>query len=303
MAGASLLPAARSLCADGLAVSQDASTVTIAASGQALLRYRHADVPFKPYVAELYTLGGVQILRDSPFDHKHHHALMFAVAAEGVNFWEETPVSGKQLGQPCATSSTSTSFNGASAARSRIDQNLTWVGPDSSALLVEKRSVELLQGSDVPATLVTWRSRLEVPAGKQKVTLSGAHYFGLGMRFLTSMDEGGRFFNPENLEGEVVRGSERLTPVRWMAYAAQANGKPVTVALFDSPSNPRHPATMFTMAPFAYLSATLNLTKEPLDIPAAKPLDLAYGVAVWDGHAAPEQVESLYRLWVERSRE
>ncbi len=95
--------------------------------------------------------------------------------------------------------------------------------------------------------------------------LDGHHYYGLGMRFLTSMDSGGRFFNSSKQPGEVVRGSERLVAAKWCAYTAKADGKPVTVAIFDHPSNPRHPNKMFTMTPpFAYLSATLNLWKEPL---------------------------------------
>ena len=73
----------------------------------------------------------------------------------------------------------------------------------------------------------------------------------------------------------------------------------MTVALFDHPQNPRHPARMFTMAkPFAYLSATLNLWKEPLKIEAGKPLDLKYAVAVWDGEVDDARVERLYEKWV-----
>ena len=95
---------------------------------------------------------------------------------------------------------------------------------------------------------------------------------------------GGRFFNADDKPGEVVRGDERLTPVKWCAYTAKADGKPVTVAVFDHPKNPRYPAKMFTMTkPFAYLSATGNEWKEPITIKAGEPLNLRYGVAVWDG--------------------
>ncbi len=72
----------------------------IAAGNQPLLVYRWkgGGTEFKRYVEKLYSPAGVQILRDSPFDHKHHHALMFAVRADGVNFWEESkPEFGVQL--------------------------------------------------------------------------------------------------------------------------------------------------------------------------------------------------------------
>jgi len=130
--------------------------------------------------------------------------------------------------------------------------------------------------------------------------LTGEHYFGLGLRFVESMDRGGRFLNAEGSAGESVRGSERLTPAKWCAYTATADGHPVTVAVFDHPSNPRHPARMFTMTPpFAYIAATLNLWKEPMTLKAGEVLELIYGIALWDGELQPAEIERVYRLWVQ----
>ena len=72
----------------------------------------------------------------------------------------------------------------------------------------------------------------------------------------------------------------------------------MTVAIFDHPSNPRHPNKMFTMSPpFAYLSSTLNLWKEPLLLKTGEKLNVNYAVAVWDGETSAEQVDSLYEKW------
>jgi hypothetical protein len=49
--------------------------------------------------------------------------------------------------------------------------------------------------------------------------------------------------------------------------------------------------------PFAYLSATLNLWKEPLVLKAGEKLKLNYAVALWDGETPAEQVETLYQKW------
>jgi hypothetical protein len=113
------------------------------------------------------------------------------------------------------------------------------------------------------------------------------------------MDREGRHFNADGAEGQPVRGQERLVRSRWCAYTAKAEGKPVTVALFDHPENPRHPATMFTMTgPFAYLSATLNLSKEPLTVQADNPLTLRYGAAVWDGEIDAAAVQRVYQVFL-----
>lgn len=257
-----------------------AATVALRADGRLLAEYRHADVSFKPYVAQLYSPSGIGVLRDNVPDHLHHHGLMFALGVNGVDFWSEKPTCGKQLQRKLETSDYS------------LTHWLDWTAPDGKVLLSEERVVKVHPG---PVTLLTWRSRLQ---SKEEVKLTGAHYFGLGMRFVTEMDKIARFINSANATGDVVRGSERLTSAKWVACIAHH----VTVAIFDHPTNLRHPARMFTMnVPFAYQSATLNLWKEPFTL--NEPLDLCYGVAVWDGEQTAAQIESLYRRWLKETPE
>lgn len=289
--------AAESPQAASLSVAQDNTSVRVAEGGRLLMVYRHREVPRKPYVAELRTPGGMNVLRDAPHDHLHHHGLMFAVGVDGVDFWSENAKCGRQVGQSLAASAAQATGQGATA---ELSQQIAWLPPEGDEpLMVESRRLRLRVPEGETVTLLTWVSRLEPGPGKSSVTLGGSHYFGLGMRFVESMDSGGRHFNASGKPGEVFRGEERLVRARWCAYTAKADGKPVTVALFDSPDNSRHPATMFTMPrPFAYLSATLNLKKEPLRAEAGKPLELRYGVALWDGEADADAVEATYRAWV-----
>ena len=279
-----------------LEVTKDACVFS--SSGGMLAEYCPNPSPFKPYLKRLFTPGGVQILRDSPPDHKHHHALMFAVGVNGVNFWEELAAAGKQSPRDGHRERSRVLLGG---AWSGYSQDIDWIDANGKKILVEKRTVGIVapHGSK-PATVVTWTSELSPADGLASVTLGGNHYYGLGMRFVASMDGHppagrGRFFNSSGRPGEVVRGSERLVPAKWCAYTAKAEGKPVTVALFDHPSNQRHPNEFFTMGqPFAYLSATLNLWKKPLILKAGESLKLKYAVALWDGEATPERIESLY---------
>jgi hypothetical protein len=173
------------------------------------------------------------------------------------------------------------------------------VGPDSDKpLLIEQRTIKVLSAGDFGATLIEWRCRLQTPPGRDAMVLTGHPYFGLGMRFVPSMDTGGQFLHADDAVGEPANNG-RLTPVRWCAYSAKADGKLVTVAMFDHPANLRYPAKFFTMTqPFAYLSATLNAAKEPVSVKAGKPLDLCYGVALWDGQADKAAVERLYQRWL-----
>jgi len=266
-----------------------------------LIYHFRGGAALKPYIQVLSSPAGVQILRDSPSDHQHHHALMFATAVDGVDFWGEVGQGfGKELHRSFVISKWTIRDN---VDRAGFVEQLDWVGPASKKpLLAEARTLKVFNAPDLGATLIEWQSTLQTPPGKKTAVLTGDHYFGLGMRFLQSMDTGGRFFNADDKPGEIVRGDERLTPVKWCAYTAKADGKPVTVAVFDHPANLRHPAKMFTMTkPFAYLSATRNERKEPITIKAGKPLDLRYGVAVWDGEVDKKAVEKLYQRWLKLS--
>ena len=271
----------------GLTATVHAETITLAAAGgQPVLQYQAAANPFKPYVAQLYTPGGVAVLRDSPSDHLHHHALMFAVSVEGVSFWEERPACGRQVPREFKQE------------RDRLAQALDWTTPEGKVVLREERTLKIHAEMARTVTLLTWRSRLQVPSDREKVALTGSHYYGLGARFVTAMDQDGVFVNSAGAAGEVVRGTERLTNAAWCAYTAAVDGKPVTFALFDHPANLRHPSRMFTMTvKFAYLAATLNLWKEPYTLEAARPLDLRYGVALWDGKVEPAAITALYLRW------
>lgn len=286
--------------ADDLRIDKDDRMVTVAADGKTVMKYRYGDGPFRPYVIELCTPGGVQILRDSPPDHVHHRALMFAIGVDGVDFWGETAKCGKQT-HVALLQVDSTSTGDRSTAR--LCQKLDWRNADGKSMLRETRTLRVIRQADLGATLLAWHTTLSTPEGQASAKLDGRHYFGLGMRFVVSMDKDGTLLNASGKAGEAVRGSEQVTPAKWVAYSAAVDGKPVTAAIFDHPSNPRHPAHMFTMTkPFAYLSATLNLKKAPLEVKAGQPLHLRYGVAVWDAGQSAEKIEKLYQRWLETDK-
>jgi len=51
-------------------------------------------------------------------------------------------------------------------------------------------------------------------------------------------------------------------------------------------------------APFAYISATLNLYRQPHNLEPGSPLHLVYGIAVFDGKQDTAAVEKTYQRWV-----
>lgn len=266
------------------------TTVFYFDDGQPVYRYRFAEVPFKPYMQELRTPGGVNVALDAPADHLHHHGLMFAVKVDDVNFWEETAASGQQvqrgMHQPDGTT---------------FVEQLDWISPDERLLLHEQRTVaaELISALGRPDVVVlTWKSRL-APPGATPAVLTGAHYHGLGLRFVRELDGTAEFLHAGAATGETFRGEERLTPADWCACRGRIGGHAITVAMFSDAAQVRAPATWFTMSsPFAYMSATLRLHEAPLNLTADAPLELRYGIALWDGQVDAARIADCYRRWL-----
>ena len=80
-------------------ITVEQGTLSAYTGERIMLQYCYENVPFKPYARQLFSPNGVNVLRDAPSDHLHHHGLMFAVAVEGVNFWEEHHSPGRQAHQ------------------------------------------------------------------------------------------------------------------------------------------------------------------------------------------------------------
>jgi len=276
-----------------LSHDEDKGAVTLSRGDQTIWLYTYGDVPFKPYVKELRTPLGQNVLLDSPPDHIHHHGLMLALGVNQVDFWGEH--------DPDAVGSQSTDTMAVDGEKHSFTSQIHWVRSDGTRLLEEERILFGYEGEKGQPTLLSWLSRLRAPEGAEETVLWGRHYFGLGMRFPEGMT-GGTFFFADEKENTAVRGTEHLTYGRWCAIQGESEGMPVTVAQFDHPHNPRHPARWFTMnAPFAYISATLNLKEEPYPIAKDETVSLLYGVAVWDGHQSKSQVEAQYQDWLRKA--
>jgi len=277
---------------DGAAIDVTTREATVGTGERIVTLYQFRGVPFKPYMKELWTPDGMNVLRDAPADHLHHHGLMFALEVDGIDFWGETEGCGRQEHHLLSGSN----YVGDEGDRcGRFVDELRWLGPDHRVLLDERRTMDTCIGAT--AVVVTWRSELRRPTGMEPARIGGRHYFGLGARFVEAMDTGGAFFNADQREGKVYRGDERLVSSRWCAYRSRIDEHDVTVAMFDGPDNPR-PATWFTMTePFAYLAATMAYHEKEITLPPGETLTLVYGVAVWDGAPTAAQIEASYTRW------
>jgi hypothetical protein len=286
-----------------LDVQPAAGRVNVTFKGRPVLVYAFASNQFKPYVKELDTLAGDNVLLDSPPDHAHHHGLMFALWVNGINFWEERTDPGveKTIDQPsCEAHSVADG-----PARAVIVQTIHWVASTNRwladttpvALLVERRTLTLTINEAAGEVALRWHGDFTVGHGARQVTLSGSFYDGLGLRFPRIFDHDARQENSENLPYTKAQTGE-LTAARWSAVSHQLDGHDVMVAVFNRPAN-RGPAKFFTMLnPFTYVSATQDWEKQPQAFQTGNHFSLDYLVTVYAVPKSRAALEQRYARWL-----
>jgi Family of unknown function (DUF6807) len=282
--------------ATGIASSQvldlerTTSQIVVKIRGKPTVIYQLAG-GWKPYIKEFRDGSGINVIRDGPPDHRHHHGIMLAMRIDGVNFWEEQEQSGRQEQRQLLPV-----MEGALAGVSYVSfgQDLAWTRPgDPLPLLQERRRLAVCFSEELGATLTDWRSVLTVPQGRDGIVLSGPNYVGLGVRFAASMDRGGPFRNANGQSG--VRGTDGAE-AKWTAYSGPVGrGRVATVAVFGDAKTP--PRWFALDEPFAYLAATLGLDRKPVRLPGNGKLELRYGLAVWDTSPEPARIQALYDRW------
>lgn len=302
------LPSAGAEAEPGLEIesSQQPSAWTVSWQGKKLLVYSFAAQKFKPYVQELRTIKGDNLLRDAPFDHLHHHALMYGIKVNGINFWEE--VAGSGVEKVIETSKpivSSRDLNGRALPQATFSQVLHWLSPQDAflpnnapvALLIERRTLVLTVNPEQEEVALEWRAQFEVGPKTNTVTLTGANYHGLGIRFSQELDT----LAVHSLAGtrpDLAANRQDVSPAPWAAVSFDNPGRPATIALAGHPTNARGDATWFSMlTPFAYLSATQGLDKEPLIYHGGDKFELNYLVLVYPDRQPSQTLRTRLQSW------
>jgi hypothetical protein len=271
-----------------------------------LLTYVFATNQFKPYVRELYTLTGENVLRDAPADHLHHHGLMYAIRVNGVNFWEERDAPGHE--RPIKLVEHKTGKSAGGLPQVSFTQLIHWVrGGDQQladtapvALLVERRTLTLTVDEARNEVALRWQAEFEPGTAIERVTLTGSEYNGLGLRLPEAWDLVARHSNSEQAAYPAEKRTH-VTPARWAAVSHRSHERPVTVALFGHPSN--HGATRFfsMVKPFTYLAATQDLFTVPLEYERGQTFRVDHLVLVLPGEPSATDLEKRYARWLAES--
>jgi hypothetical protein len=284
--------------------NEDRGELEVRFKGRKLLVYAFATNQFKPYVRELYTLRGENVLRDAPPDHLHHHGMMYAVWVNGINFWEEKSAPGveKHVDLPLYIAR----INASGVPVASFTEFIHWLAPTNkaspdsrtAALLIEKRTLTVAIDEKNQEVALCWDSDFQVGPNAGKVTtLCGPNYDGLGLRLPESFNHVAKFQNSAGLP-YAGNNTQNVIPAHWTSVSGLMGGHEVMLAMFGHPDNARGDASFFTMLdPFAYLSATQGLDKKPLEYSASDKFSLSYLVTVYSENKPPEFIRQRCALW------
>lgn len=236
----------RAASANAVSLTKSEDRVRVELGGQLFTEYIFKGAP-RPYLFPIIAADGTQLNRDYPMkndtegeerDHPHHRSLWFTHGAvNGIDFWLEGPTKGNIVSQSVETSTA----NGVGTIRARNN----WVTATGEPVLSDETTIRF---RTVPGgRLLDYEVTLKASAGKE-VVFGDTKEGSMAMRVAQWMTAPHAFAKqPGKTQGMIVNDSgKRQTeawgkPSKWVDYFGPKDGKTYGVAMFDHPSNPRHP--------------------------------------------------------------
>lgn len=274
------------------------SALTIGSDDVAVYRDGGATIPFsspRPYLHPIRSLGGVIVSAQHPADHDWHLGLGFAVQdVDSVNFWGgRTYIPGEGYTHlddhgRIVNAAFTQSQNG-------FEQRLTWLGPNESVVLHEKRTATW-HGVDAHA----WALDLDIaliPPGDTRVLLGSP-----GSKGRASAGYGGLFWRlpdcrnstvfTRDCDGEDAVNGTRSAWIGWSAeFLAQPDGTgEATLVLIALDENPDPWFVRLTGYP-GFGSAVA--WDAPTTVPARVGMHRTYRAIVADGSLSRADIDIL----------
>lgn len=247
----------RDAAANGVKLTKSDDRVRVEVDGQLFTEYIFKGAP-KPFFHPVLAADGTELTRNFPVkkdvpgeirDHPHHRSLWFTHGAvNGVDFWAESDF--KKHGKIVNDSVEQSVKDGVGEIRSRNQ----WVGPDGTVHCTDETTIRV-QG-DGDARFLDYEVTLKAPADRPVVfgdTKEGSMAIRLPLwmtpphSYNEQMPDGKRKRVPHAGTGTIINDAGvKNTPTwgkksKWVDYHAPKDGKIYGVAIFDHPSNPRHP--------------------------------------------------------------
>ncbi len=287
----------------GFSINQTESAVRVMYRGQPFTAYVFRGAP-KPYLYPLMGPTGKPITRHFPMqrisgesmDHPHHRSVWFTHGeVNGIDFWAEGANKGRVEHRELLVAE-------AGPVLARIVAQNDWVAPDGKKVCEE--TTEIVCYATPDARFLDYTVTLTASEGE--VRLGDTKEGSFGIRVASSMEvtrnQGGQIVNSAGQRDRDAWGKR----AQWCDYTGIVEGEVVGIAIFDHPSNLRHPTYwhvrdygLFAVNPFGVHDFVPGTRKGEGDhtIPAGKSLTLRYRVWLHKGRTEEAGVDAQYRAY------
>jgi hypothetical protein len=299
-------------------MGREGNTVKVVIGGQPFTTFYFGPEAPKPYLHPLRSAQGVVVTRGFPMrkdipgestDHPHHRAMYFAHGnINGIDFWSEAQFEEKRTEVAHGVQYTSetlphgrtvfkkldTMQGGKDSGSLRATFNL--VGPDGKTIAEETQAYTF--SGDDKARIID--CEFTITALKDPVKMGDTKEGTFAIRVVKALEEpNGRMLNSEGGVGEKQIWGKRAS---WVDYSGTVKGSKLGIAIFDNPSNPKHPTYwhargygLFAVNPFGEHDFLNDKTRDgSITIAPGKSLTLRYRVLIHDGDAATANVAAAY---------
>lgn len=308
------------LAEDGVKVADDGKgTVRVEINGQLFTEYHYTGAR-RPYFYPVIGATGTGMTRNWPLkevggeetDHPHHKGLWFGHRhVNGIGFWEDSGKPGTKLGKIVHDSFTELKSGRDQAA---IRAKNKWVADDGGEVIcTDERTMRFYNSKQ--GRLLDFD--ITITAGKKDVVFGDDKDGAMAIRVAETM----RLEKPKQKgekkapagEGHIVMSNGKRdaeawgTRAEWCDFFGPVEGKTVGVAMFDHPTNPRHPtwwharsyglfaANAFGQAQFEKLE---NKNAGEFKIEAGKSVTFRYRFYFHEGDEQQAKVADHYKEYV-----
>ena len=263
----------------------------------------------RPFLFPIIGPGGAKMTRNWPIvegvpneqeDHPHQKSLWWAHGdMNGVDFWAETAKSGKTVHEEFTAIE--------SGEVGVIKSRNKYVAPDGKVVCRDERFLRIYPGSQGR----TFDFEITLRGGDDGLTLGDTKEGTMAMRLAATMRLKGKVGKGHIVNSEGQRDGQTWGKrAKWVDYYGPVEDNIVGVAIFDHPSNPRHPTWwhvrdygLFAANPFGIH----DFEKKPpgtgdLKVGAAEKITFKYRFYLHSGDEKEGKVSDEYDRYVKQSR-
>ncbi len=290
-------------------ITKEAGKLRIEVDGQHFSDYVFEGYS-RPFLFPLIGPGGAQMTRSWPIvdgvadearDHPHHKSFWWAHGAmNGVDFWAE----GKDSGKTVHNEFTEIQSGKIGVIKSRN----SYVTKDGKTVCTDERTLRIYPGSNGR----TFDFEITLLAGPEGLTFGDTKEGTMAVRLNEHMRLKGKVGKGHIVNSEGVRDDATWGKrAKWVDYYGPVDGKVVGVAMFDHPSNPRHP-TWWHVRDYGLFAANAFGVhdfekKEPgagdLKIAAGEKITFKYRFYFHSGDEKEGKVSESFERYVKESKQ